>query len=195
MQQQRLLHRDSPVPGPGSGPVPGPGSRARARAPGISSGVEGGPAQSKEDHSRVEEGPAESKVQQSRRSSKSEQQPAAPRRSSRVEGRSHLNLNDQELSVGDAIRTGRTGPASDVVVRETATATTTATRTRATATTTATTTATRTRPTYHHRHRRRRSLPLFSAAVRAPRRPPQRRDHGPPPPQRRCLWRRTAAQS
>ena len=89
--------------------------------PRISSGVEG-PAQSKEDHSRVEEGPAESKVQQ---------QPAAPRRSSRVEGRSHLNLNDQELSVGDAIRTGRTGPASDVVVRETATATTTATRTRA----------------------------------------------------------------
>ena len=51
--------------------------------PRISSGVEG-PAQSKEDHSRVEEGPAESKVQQSRRSSKSEQQPAAPRRSSRV---------------------------------------------------------------------------------------------------------------
>ena len=104
MQQQRLLHKDSPVPGPGSGPVPGPGSRARARAPGISSGVEGGPAQSKEDHSRVEEGPAESKVQQSRRSSKSEQQPAAPRRSSRVEGRSHLKLNDQELSVGDAIK-------------------------------------------------------------------------------------------
>ena len=38
------------------------------------------------------------------------------------------------------------------------------------------------------------SLPLFSAPVRARRRPPQRRDHEGPPPQSRCLWRPTAEQ-